>query len=254
VTHAAPQAVSIRDLGGGGGGGGGDGALVMTPILHLDAAKAPSYSGAGQTWSDISGANHHHFLGQTNAVEAADPVFIGTPGGNDGAAWFQMGTGRYFHGAADWLGESIRRLGRNDQPFTIEVWLYANATIGSTFFNVGPSMNLNLGHAGDNRLGCSPVSAGNPLATNPIPAGQWSQVAVACQPDGVTACGHYLNGAANGAFTQSTPWAAGDSVETLTWGPLPTGWRLGIIRVYDRILSAAEVLQNFEAQRWRYGL
>lgn len=49
-------------------------------VLCLDAGDISSYSGSGQTWSDVSGNSNSFFLGASSTVTTDDPTFTGTAG------------------------------------------------------------------------------------------------------------------------------------------------------------------------------
>ena len=75
---------------------------------------------------------------------------------------------------------------------------------------------------------------------------------------------HYLNGAADGTFTKNNSrWTTGNSTNVMRIGssgrragnkPFLNLHRVQIVRMYDVKLSAADMLQNYNANKDRYGL
>ncbi|MBX3455722.1 LamG-like jellyroll fold domain-containing protein [Ferrovibrio sp.] len=244
----------------------GDGAIVQTPILHLDAADADSYSGAGQQWHDISGNGNHFVAGYSDSVEAADPQFIGTAGSRDGSCWMALDGDALFSAVAAHSGQTLRNIGRSDIAQTLEYWLYAGATwpsYGVVFANhysaegSTPGMALRVNNAG--KVVATPYLAGDQAASAALTPNAWNHIALTGRFDGATTCRHYLNAGSNGSFTAAAGHTSGDSYDKPRLGYnggnlLPDGWRFGIVRFYDFALTEAEIAQNFNAQRWRYGV
>ena len=63
--------------------------LTGNLVYCLDAADPNSYSGTGQTWSDVSGSGNDFTLGETSGAASDDPTF------NTGG-WWDFGTDQYF--------------------------------------------------------------------------------------------------------------------------------------------------------------
>lgn len=67
----------------------------------------------------------------------------------------------------------------------------------------------------------------------------------------------YVNGVQENSFVRSISYSANAVTEIgvfYTGGSLPLDGKIGLVRTYNRALTAAEVLQNFNAQRGRFGL
>ena len=62
----------------------------------------------------------------------------------------------------------------------------------------------------------------------------------------------------NGVYADATDYTTdlGTSTHSVQVGGGGRGWdgQIGPIRLYDRVLSASEITQNFDAQRHRFGL
>jgi len=68
--------------------------IGVTAELILDAGDASSYGGSGQTWSDVSGAGNHFYLGSGSGADGADPTFNGSSG--DLGSYWTFDGGDYF--------------------------------------------------------------------------------------------------------------------------------------------------------------
>lgn len=76
--------------------------LIASACMDLDCTNALSYSGSGQTWSNLVAAPadgaaqtaYDYMLGTTTGTEGADPTFSGTAGSR--AAEFSVNGSQYF--------------------------------------------------------------------------------------------------------------------------------------------------------------
>lgn len=101
-------------------------ALGLTSGLKmlLDAGDLNSYSGSGQTWTDLCG-NYSFNRGSGSGSDAADPTFNGTAGKQSSGEYFGFDGGDYFTKSSvnDTFLNSIRK---NNALFTIVEVAYAN--------------------------------------------------------------------------------------------------------------------------------
>jgi hypothetical protein len=206
-------------------------------VLHLDAANKKSYPGSGTTWTDLSGNGNHGTL--TNG-----PTF---DSGNNGSI--------VFDGIDDYVNCATGVQLSND--FTITVW----------HKNVNTGFLVDQGNIGTDPTGCLEyTNRGLTLAFN--------------NSETVTATGSFSN---TSSWNQATcSFASGsanfyingvfDSTKTTTtasFSPngniLKIGRRafstssilsgsISIVKIYNRVLTAAEIQQNFNALRGRYGI
>ena len=235
-------------------------------VCHLDAGDADSYSGSGQIWSDLSVEGNDFYLGATSSSQASDPTFNGAAGGESSGEYFSLDGGDWFTVVSDPSGNIFRKLGRSDIPLTIEMWCYALSwgfKFGGGNISLGTDRGLQLfmnNNASKAALLAEPTGTPFEQQTD-MPTGTWFQNVVAAKPDGNTTCTWYRNGTPDGTGTLNNTWSSGASTHTgFTFGamlgmaPLLNGSRIAIIRVYDAILSDAQVLQNFNANKNRFGL
>lgn len=234
--------------------------------FHFDPGHVDSYPGTGQTWFDLTANNYDLQLGDTSGAEASDPTFTGSAGSL--TAYWAFDGGDRFEWAAH-SGSLMRLIGRTDTAFTFECFVYFGDSAGTqaVFTNAFASGENGVYLEYDNvdqRIG---LRALDPGATSydfgsTHAAAQWLHVVWFGKLDGSTTCGFYVNNVAGSTFTHnSSGFTTGDSTQIAWIGnradlslPLRNGSRLGPIRGYSRILTAAEISNNWNAQRARYGL
>ena len=240
--------------------------------LHLDAGDAGSYPGSGQVWSDLTANDFDFHIGETSSSERSDPTFNGSAGVKSINEYFACDGGDWFKQSAAFSGSIMRLAGRNAQPFTMEAWIYAVApprryshilsSSDGAARDRGISFDLNrvagklngLAQPRNSLFGASTTVAGN---------NAWHQFGLVATLDGTT-CTYYLNGAADGTFTKNNSrWTTGNSTNVMRIGssgrragdkPFLNLHRVQIVRMYDVELSAADMLQNYNANKDRYGL
>ena len=219
-------------------------------VLLLDAAKKDSYPGSGTLWRDISGNGNNGTL--TNG-----PTFNSNNGGSI-----------VFDGIDDTTNCGlISSLPSGISPRTIQVWI--NYSSG---FN--PSVLASISGYGTDQLGrIFQLSVGGPgfnneklviwgnnnnyISSFTLDRETWTNVTVTVT-SGVTfpRITIYKNGVSDGG--------AETNINTLNTESYVVGGRLGTYSrfkgriaqnlVYNRALTPAEVLQNFNATRGRYGI
>ena len=220
-------------------------------VMHLDAGDVNSYSGSGTAVNDMTDNN-------------LDAVLVGGVGFTD-YYWTLDGTDDYIRSAN--LYSTIG----NPDTFSAGAWVYPTAagvvlqvagtpTPGQTYFFsalefVGagsPVPNFGLWNgAGTTK------DTGSALSYN-----TWYHM-VQTYNAGTNTMKGYINGAevASATVIFDSPHDDGLTVHHLLWGAGSAtnmgdgtyyNGRMSEIRVYDRALSAADVLDNFNATRSRY--
>ena len=222
-------------------------------ILHLDAARKPSYPGSGENAFDLA----------NTAVSASL---------KNGAGFEDLGKGSFTFDKGDEYLEVSEQLqfGQND-PFTLSAWINSVDVNNNQIIN-----NENTGYVGYQLV----VGVGGEIAflfrnrqsptvqrifidTNaPITAGEWNYV-VATYDGSTNASGAkiYVNGSL-AATTIRTDTLAGDPISGLkTWigyrrgstrGPF--NGNIAVVKIYNKELNASEILQNYNALKGRFGL
>lgn len=236
--------------------------------MHLDAANSSSYSGSGQTWTDLMG-NFNWFLGATSSSEASDPTFTGSAGSLSSSTYWAMNGSQTFTLSAANAGTLIRKIGRSDTPFTWEMWIWPGGTAAfDTYYSITAG-----GQAGGYLMVANATSGPPDLETaqsaptyndftqaggSHVGTGAWMQLGWAAKGDGTTTCRFFKNGSDVYTNTYSANFTTGDCSVVPgiggTIGKYPNTSRIAIIRLYNRVLTSAEVSQNWQSQRGRFGL
>lgn len=253
----------------GGFGGAGRAGLVKNGLVYLfDVSVRNSYDGSSQYWRNCpEGASALPYLqrGSGSGADAADPTYnVGPPEhfSFDGADYFINGIGTG-------SGQLSRLIGRQDQPFTLDAWvkraagggdsayqaIWVNSLVsnagGFVWMMAGPTLCI------PRATFCGTDISGD--ANTSLSAG-WHHLAFAGQGDGST-CTFYLDGAPDGTMTANNAgFTSGDSnnMQQVGYGGgstyMDNGSGISILRAYNRVLTAAEVRQNFNAQRTLFGI
>ena len=220
---------------------------------------------SGQTWTDKTANANNFFLGTTSGADATDPTHAAGP-----PAYFSSDGGDFFKLTTAHSGELLRKVGRQDTPFTVEAWVYRGATANTDealFTNGSPgagadAISIMLDYS-SNRPALNVEGGEQGVGTAQLAVGAWKHFALAGRLDGTVTCTWYTNGAANGTFTYNmSGWTTGDSVGVPNIGTsndgaantFQSGTRISIFRAYDRVLAAAEISQNFNVERGIFGV
>lgn len=211
-------------------------------VLCLDAANPRSYSGTGTTVYDAT------------STQPAVSMLNGTT--------YTSGVSGYwtFDGIDDYLGGS--NLTTSLSGGTMEIWTYITAINRSQGFftlNTGSGAYINFWMPNTNNMRWEVIgSTGSAYST--INATTISVVNTWYHFVGTfngTTTIIYVNGTAETSQTM-TNQPTGSYTAPISVGrydaSYPSASRISMARFYNRALTAAEVLQNFTAQRGRYGI
>jgi hypothetical protein len=214
-------------------------------ILNLDAANSKSYPGTGATWTDLSG------LGNNSTLENS-PTYSSL---NNGSLAFNGSTTRAI---------IPNNTALDTQTPSVEVWIKTNALSQNGFWFEKGDVNTqySLFQNSDGtiywRQNIGGITNLVTTASSVINATNWFQV-VGTYTSGVRRL--YVNGTLVNSDTQSGTIAtnsAGMSIGVYGGFSGSRGYyyngNLSTCRVYNKSLSAAEVMQNFNALRGRYGI
>jgi hypothetical protein len=218
-------------------------------VLLLDAANTKSYPGSGTTWFDKSGNGNNGTL--TNG-----PTFSSD---NLGSI--------VFDGVNDYISitTSQLRFGNSDQ-YTLDFFVkLPHSTSNRTIFSNG---NLSTPGNGiwffkrrsglDNKLTFHGFST-NPridlVSTNILPDNQFCSVSLTF--DGVSNYTIYINGQVENTLStnQISPATGNSFIAATEIGP--ANFLEGDVysaKIYNRALSEAEIFQNYNATKGRFGL
>ena len=218
-------------------------------VLALDAADRNSYSGSGTTWSDLSGNNNNGSLinGPTfNSANGGSIVFDGVddvvttslPVGISGiqtctqVCWFKRTTISTISALVG-FGTNSSELNR----FVIQVW-----NDGVIYISLGSSIWGNFSSNDVNWHNIQAVFNGNLTGNSERLKVYFDGIQVSLAFTGIipSNVGTPLNGCKIGqTFNTGNPYGSSTTP---------------VFQIYNRALSASEVLQNYNAQKSRFNL
>ena len=214
--------------------------------ISLDAGNTSSYNGSGNIWTDLSGN------GKSGTWQQS-PTFNSASGGS-----IAMGSTTSQYMLSSGLGAT--------NVLTAEVWVKFNVIPASDNCIISDRYNaayINYSICFDN---ASKIRGGYWNSTNgwvftpsaTVAINTWYHFTYTVSLSGSTYSSMlYMNGAQAGATTTSAVAPSSGSTGFL----VGTNWRadttvvngdIAIVRVYGRALSAAEVVQNYNAQGFRF--
>jgi hypothetical protein len=215
-------------------------------VLYLDAGSPNSYRpDFGTTWKDMSGLNNSGSLvnGPTySSANGGSIVFDGVDDlvncGNNSSvqivgdmsilAWIKVTDFTNYNGI-------VGKTANNGIPNPYDYYLFQSSGLPSFLRGTGSTY-------------------ASFIATNPPSLGVWQHVAITMLGTQVI---HYLNGSSNGTGTISV--SATNGANNLMIGNRTDNFvdfkgNISIVQMYNLALSSTEILQNFNAQKSRYGL
>ncbi len=222
-------------------------------VLALDAADRNSYPGSGTVWSDLSGNANTGTL--TNG-----PTFSSANGGSI-----------VFDGTNDYVATPIQNL---DRPCTFSTWVNFNNLTGfQTLIGQDTSASIIRGRFYFQKAGAtsgglilnvvnfSIVLSSNSIvianAINPVVTNQWYNYSAVLT---TTTLALYENGILQNTVNDSNTFLTPNTTITLNAGYYNNSivdyinGKSSSFQIYNRALSASEVLQNYNATQARFNL
>jgi len=208
--------------------------------MFLDAGNASSYPGSGTAWTDLSNNSRNGTLTNGPTYSSADGGSIVFDGTND----FVQCSGSITATAATF----VAWIRRNGSQGTYDGILSSRGTsvTGMQFYS-----SDQLGYIWNNAINTYTWNSGLT-----VPDLTWCMVAVSVTSTSATA---YL--CQSGGITSATNTVSHTSttIDDIKIGQEEFGGRfftgnIATAMIYDRALSAAEISQNFNALRGRYGI
>jgi hypothetical protein len=222
-------------------------------VLALDAADRNSYPGSGTTWSDLSGIS-------SNGTLINGPTFSSANGGSI-----------VFDGTNDYVATPIQNL---DRPCTFSTWVNFNNLTGfQTLIGQDTSASIIRGRFYFQKAGAtsgglilnvvnfSIVLSSNSIvianAINPVVTNQWYNYSAVLT---TTTLALYENGILQNTVNDSNTFLTPNTTITLNAGYYNNSivdyinGKSSSFLIYNRALSATEVLQNYNAQKSRFNL
>lgn len=206
-------------------------------VLHLDANNSSSYSGTGNTWTDIAGT-------------AQNITFTGSPTFTSGSpSYFTFnGTSQYGIGS----GAVVPTTG-----YTKSVWVYLNGYQDNNIVS-GNGHFIYMGVGGtDKKIYCGHADWPSYIAypsTNTVNLSTWYNITLTFNTtDGMKL---YINGTLDSTYTARKTAHTGTgtiNLATYAGGNLLKG-RISKVYCYDRSLTSQEVSDNYDADASLFGL
>lgn len=215
-------------------------------VLALDAGNTKSYPGSGTAWTDLSGNSN-------NGTLINGPTYSSDNGGSI-----------VFDGTNDYVDvsgtESLNAPMSID--FTLSVWMYPTKTDnwqGVLNKNRSTSTHIGLFLSSSNQFifGSGPSDGSANLAGSTFSANNWYHVVLVQTTN--TSREIYINGSLDVTKTSSFGTNSSGS-ETFRLGQATGvneyfGGRISNVSIYNnKALTAAEVKQNYNVTKGRYGL
>ena len=213
-------------------------------VLNLDAGNPYSYAGAGTTWYDVSSIGN-------NSTLSNGPVYSSDIGGNI-----------VFDGSDDFTDVTLSSL---TTTVTLEFWVkYTNLTNNMIFgfalydiYALSGALGFNTANSDVYGLTSTQVSGLNI-------AGNWNHIVFVMRSDiSYTNNKIYVNGVNQSLSQVLSSEASGNRTFNSGNGRI-SGWKtdtsykipgsIASFRAYNIELSAAQVLQNYNATKGRFGL
>jgi hypothetical protein len=219
--------------------------------LCLDAGFTPSYSTSGVSWYDIS-------YGGNNGTLTNGPTFDSSNGGS-----------LVFDGTNDYANFGNQSLGLDLISKSFSAWVYLGSTLSNPTgiidkdFDTSPGVYGGWGFwvGSDRKLWWWNTANQDIRDTGLTTIGTnvWCNIAVTYNVSTKTAS-FYINGTLNSSASNSNINEQSSSTQPLNIGTIRSATgnflngRISSVLAYNRVLSATEVLQNFNAQKSRFGL
>lgn len=216
-------------------------------VLHLDAAQLRSYPGSGTTWSDLSGNNYNGTLTNGPTFNSANGGSIVLDGVND---YVNLGTFTNFGSSNRSVEVWFRILSLPISGYDRIIAFPADDTSTDT-----PAFTIGFGNTTSNfSIGFGGTPYNGYLSLPAFSLSTWLCVVGTIQ-------GNVINGYLNGNFI-----AQATNTGTVATNPIGYIGRynnfygqygnadISNVKIYNRALSAAEIQQNYNATKSRYGL
>ena len=222
-------------------------------VLSLDAADIFSYPRTGTTWRDLSGNNNNGTLTNGPTFSAANMGSISLDGTNDYVDTVNTGTTFQFANVT----------------FTVSLWIKTSATSGviiskgATASTAGWMFQFDsAGTVSGTTKGSDGTNTYNRTSIATVNNNTWRNIVSVYTTNTTTLASNTTSIYIDGVLSNGTGTLGGlvyaTTTDTVQIGRRPTGayWSGSVsnIQIYNRTLSAAEVSQNYNATKSRFGL
>lgn len=211
--------------------------IINNSLAFLfDAADPTSYSGSGNTWYDLSGnSNNGALINSPSYDSSAGGCFV-------------------FNGSDTYVSIASENLFDNTK-YTKTAWIYTTTKPVVNMIICGETTSLHAFWLYNGKLAAG--HNGNwftLLDTNDMPINRWNHVAVTF--DTINGWVMYLNGSSilTNANTSTFSNLKIAYVGTYTAGGYIFTGKIANASIYNKVLSASEILQNYTTSRKRFGV
>ena len=218
-------------------------------VLYLDAANIKSYIGSGTAWVDLSG----------NSING---TLVNTPSFNTGSG------GNFVFNGSNTHIISAENSTLNTQTPSVEVWIKTNSTNQNGFFFEKGNVNTQYSLFQENTTivwrqnvnvgGFDTVTSMTVTTATYISTSQWAHIVGTFQNGDRRL---YINGVLVNSDTQAGTIATNaNGISIGVYGGFNGGrgyyynGSIGIVKVYNKVLSQSDVLQNYNTVKPRFGL
>jgi len=205
--------------------------------LQLDASNSTSYPGSGTTWFDLAGTQQNITLVNSPTFTSGTPSYFTFNGSN------QRGSG---------TGVVL-----SSTTYTKAVWFYLNSYVDNNIVSSDVGGHYMFFQGGNKMYNGHSNWAGFPSnypSTATFSLNTWYNVALTFNTtDGMKL---YINGNLDSSYTTiKTAFTGNGSTNIASYGAgnLLNG-RIAKVYCYIKTLTAAEVLQNYNADKAQFGL
>ena len=221
-------------------------------IMNLDAGNLISYGGTGTSWKDLTNTT-------TGATLVNGPTYNTSNGGSI-----------VFDGTDDYVTGFNEISINNSQPFSVDIWfnltsfLDAYPSLIQLKTNTAYGWNLTLSQS-SSYLGITfgSTSSWSTVKTDNVPTvGVWNHIILTYNGLGATTISNYktyLNTveqtlSSAGGFTTNQQANYIGTTNGATRGIDDFYGKISNVKIYNKVLTQSEVIQNFNAHKSRYGL
>jgi hypothetical protein len=206
-------------------------------ICNLDTGNTRSYSLAnGVVWNDISGNSYTAALTNSPAYSTLNGGYFTFDGSNDYAPISTIP-------ATFWTGGS----------WSVEFCIYSNNPTSGDYGILGTDGQVHFLIRGGSA--CLGLYNNDVSSTFQIPTNSWTHIVFAYRADNYDKQ-IYINGVLNNSsiFTAISVIGTGTQIGKVSWAYGYFNGRIAFMRFYQKLLSATEITQNYNAIKNRYGL
>lgn len=222
--------------------------VISTPdtlALNMDAANPRCYPGTGNTCYDLSIANN---IGSLTSVTFAGSGGTSTFVFNGLTSLINLGSSSGRNQTTSWSLEAWIKPTSAGENGSGRIYQHSTGSISGFICSLDNSLGTNGIKLNTYAVAGFTVRVGNCITLN-----SWQHVVWSFSPGSVT---FYVNATAIGtsSVTSPTSYTSTDYIGNDSAGGNTFDGSISVVRLYGNTLTAAEVLQNFNAHRSRYGI